>query len=324
VAKSKWGTDDIGDLTGSVALVTGANSGIGYETAGALAEHGAHVVLACRDLEKARRAYDKLENDLDRSSLEILPLDLSDLVSVRRAAEQFLAEHARLDLLINNAGVMGTPYRQTGDGFELQMATNHLGHFALTGLLLDRLMTSGRSRIVTVSSQMHRIGHLDLSDVAGTKVGNTWLAYGTSKLANLLFTAELQRRLAGAEVETRAVAAHPGWTRSNLAGTGAAVGDHKLRARVGRVAGHTFGQATATGALPTLYAATAPGVSGGQYAGPSRMFGLAGPPTIVRPNRRARDAELAARLWDVSEELTEVRYSVPAPAPASASRSASR
>ena len=183
MTKAAWGVGDIGDLSGSVALVTGANSGIGYETAAALAEHGAHVVLACRNAEKARQAYDTLENDLERSSLEILPLDLSDLVSVQRAADRFLAEHARLDLLINNAGVMGTPYRQTGDGFELQIATNHLGPFAFTGLLLDRLLTTERSRVVTVSSQMHRIGHLDPDDLAGTKVGNTWVAYGSSKLA---------------------------------------------------------------------------------------------------------------------------------------------
>jgi NAD(P)-dependent dehydrogenase (short-subunit alcohol dehydrogenase family) len=322
VAKTTWGVDDIGDLTGAVALVTGANSGIGYETASVLAEHGAHVVLACRDLEKARRAYDTLESDLDRSSLEILHLDLSDLVSVRRAAEQFLAEHARLDLLINNAGVMGTPYRQTADGFELQMATNHLGHFALTGLLLDRLVTAGRSRVVTVSSHMHRIGHLNLADVAGTAPGNTWVAYGTSKLANLLFTAELSRRLAAAGARTMALAAHPGWTRSNLAGTGAALGTSNLRARAGRLAGHTFGQATTAGAWPTLFAATAKSVRSGQFAGPSHLFGMFGPPTIVQPNRRARDPETAWRVWDASEELTGVRYSLPASVPASASASA--
>src|SRR5580658_7846169 len=186
-----WDNGDIGDLTGRVALVTGANSGIGYETASALAEHGAHVILACRNEEKARRAYDELENDLDRSSLEILSLDLSDLFSVRRAAAQFLSEHARLDLLINNAGVMGTPYRQTADGFELQMATNHLGHFALTGLLLDRLLTTPRSRVVTVSSHLHRMGRLRRDDVAGAAFHSTWEHYGASKLANLLFTAEL-------------------------------------------------------------------------------------------------------------------------------------
>jgi NAD(P)-dependent dehydrogenase (short-subunit alcohol dehydrogenase family) len=318
---ARWGVDEIGDLTGRVALVTGANSGIGYETAFALAEHGAHVVLACRNEEKARRAFDEMENDLDRSSLELLPLDLADLVSVRRAATRFLAEHARLDLLINNAGVMGTPYRQTADGFELQMATNHLGHFALTGLLLDRLITTERSRVVTVSSLMHRMGQIPFDDVAGEKVRNTWLNYGTSKLANLLFVAELSRRLQAAGLPTLSVAAHPGWTRSNLAGTGASVGEKRLRSKVGRVAGRTFGQATAAGALPTLYAATAPAMRSGQYVGPGRGFQLFGPPTLVTPNRRARNVEDAARLWGICEDLTEVRYSVPAPGPAPAPES---
>ena len=172
---TSWSAADIGDLTGRVALVTGANSGIGYETAGALAEHGAHVILACRDAERARRARDKLESELERSSLELLTLDLSNLESVRRAAGTVLADHARLDLLINNAGVMGTPHRLTADGFELQMATNHFGHFALTGLLLDRIVTTERSRVVTVSSHMHRMGRLDLDDVAGAEVRNCLL-----------------------------------------------------------------------------------------------------------------------------------------------------
>jgi protochlorophyllide reductase len=308
-----WSTDDIGDRTGTVALITGANSGIGFETARALAEHGAHVVLACRNPEKARRAADELELDLDRSSLELLTLDLADLVSVRRAAEQFLAEHARLDLLINNAGVMGTPYRQTADGYELQMATNHLGHFALTGLLFDRLVTSGRSRVVTVSSLMHRTGHIDFDDVEGTKIRNTWLNYGSSKLANLLFTLELSRRLTTAGELTLSVGAHPGWTRSNLAGTGAALGEGRVRAKAGSAIGHLLGQATATGALPTLYAATSSHVVSGQFIGPSRVFGLFGAPEADKPNKRARSVADAARLWDISEALTGVSFSLPVP-----------
>ncbi len=309
-----WGLNDIGDQTGRVALVTGANSGIGLETARALADHGAHVVMACRDLEKARRAADKLENDLEQTSLELLALDLSDLVSVRRAADQFLTEHARLDLLINNAGVMGTPYRQTADGFELQMATNHLGHFALTGLLLDRLLTSGPSRVVTVSSLMHRNGQIDLDDVAGQKIRNTWQHYGASKLANLLFTAELSRRLLADGETTIAVAAHPGWTRSNLFGTGAAVGNARARAKASRTIGSHLGQATAAGALPSLYAATAPEVESGQFIGPSHAFQLFGPPTVVQPAKRARRAADVTRLWEISEELTGVRYPLPASA----------
>jgi NAD(P)-dependent dehydrogenase (short-subunit alcohol dehydrogenase family) len=309
-----WSLDDMGDQTGRVALVTGANSGIGFETARALADHGAHVVMACRDLEKAQRAADKLENDLEQTSLELLALDLSDQVSVRRAAEQFSSEHARLDLLINNAGVMGTPYRQTADGFELQMATNHLGHFALTGLLLDRLLTSGHSRVVTVSSLMHRNGHIDFNDVAGVKIRNTWQHYGASKLANLLFTAELSRRLLADGEESIAVAAHPGWTRSNLFGTGAAVGNAGVRAKASRTIGSHLGQAAAAGALPSLYAATAPEVESGQFIGPSHAFQLFGPPMVVQPAKRARNAADATRLWEISEELTGVRYSLPAPA----------
>ena len=170
-----WSAADAGDLTGRVALVTGANSGIGYETTRVLADHGAHVIMACRSREKAARARDKLESQLGRSSLELLDLDLSNPVSVRNAAERVLEHHARLDLLINNAGVMGTPYRQTAEGFELQMATNHLGHFALTGLLLDRLVTTERSRIVTVSSHMHRLGRLRPDDVGTTRARNSWI-----------------------------------------------------------------------------------------------------------------------------------------------------
>jgi NAD(P)-dependent dehydrogenase (short-subunit alcohol dehydrogenase family) len=302
----------VGDLSGTVALVTGANSGIGFESARGLAGHGAHVVLACRNQEKARRAVVALERDIPGASLELLAIDLADLVSVHRAAEQFRDGHDRLDLLINNAGVMGTPYRQTADGFELQMATNHLGHFALTGLLLDRLLTSGRSRVVTVSSLLHRSGRIDFDDVAGSAIRNTWLNYGSSKLANLLFTAELSRRLGATDHGAMALAAHPGWTRSNLAGTGAAVGEGRVRAAVGRAAGRCLGQSAATGALPSLYAATAPDVVTGQFIGPSHAFELFGPPTAVQPNRRAKSVVDASRLWDISEGLTGVRYALPA------------
>ncbi len=305
-----WGAADIGDLTGRIALVTGANSGIGYETTRALADHGAHVILACRDEEKARQARDKLESELERSSLELLHLDLADLISVRRAADEVLSGHARLDIVVNNAGVMGTPYRQTPDGFELQMATNHLGHFALTGLLFDRIVTTERSRIVTVSSHMHRMGRLRAGDVANGAFHSTWVAYGTSKLANLLFTAELSRRLLAAGLRTMAVAAHPGWTRSNLAGTGAALGNSRLRRKLARAAGSTLGQSAAGGALPVLCAATSSSVGPGQYIGPAHLAGLYGPPRVARPSRHARDARAAADLWEISEELTGVHFPV--------------
>jgi NAD(P)-dependent dehydrogenase (short-subunit alcohol dehydrogenase family) len=307
-----WSAADAGDLTGRVALVTGANSGIGYETTRVLADHGAHVIMACRDRVKAARARDKLESRRDRSSLELLDLDLSDLDSVRAAAGRVLAKHARLDLLINNAGVMGTPYRQTADGFELQMATNHLGHFMLTGLLLDRLVTTERSRIVTVSSHMHRLGRIRPDDVATNKGRNAWIQYSTTKLANLLFVAELSRRLEAGGFRSTALAAHPGWTRSNLAGSGASMSKSRVRRRLSRAAGANLGQSAAGGALPVLCAATSSHVHNGQYVGPGGLFGLYGPPSVARPSRRARDLKLAARLWEASEELTGVRYSVPA------------
>jgi NAD(P)-dependent dehydrogenase (short-subunit alcohol dehydrogenase family) len=305
-----WTAADIGDQTGRVALVTGANSGIGYETARALADHGAHVIMGCRDEEKARRARDKLESELERSSLELLHLDLADLVSVRRAADAVRSDHARLDLLINNAGVMGTPYRQTPDGFELQMATNHLGHFALTGLLFDRIVTTERSRVVTLSSHLHRLGRGRAGDLAAGTFHSTWVAYGSSKLANLLFTAELSHRLSAAGLRTMALAAHPGWTRSNLAGTGAALGTNRVRRKLARMAGTTLGQSAASGALPVLCAATSSSVGPGQYIGPAHLAGLSGPPRVARPSRRARDRRAAAELWETSEELTGVRFPV--------------
>lgn len=307
-----WSAVDAGDLTGRVALVTGANSGIGYETTRVLADHGAHVIMACRDGQKAARARDKLESQLDRSSLELLDLDLSDLASVRAAADRVVEQHARLDILVNNAGVMGTPYRRTADGFELQMATNHLGHFALTGLLLDRLVTTERSRIVSVSSHMHRLGRLRPADVATNKARNAWLIYSTTKLANLLFVAELSRRLEAGGFRTMALAAHPGWTRSNLAGTGAASSKSRVRRRMSRAVGANLGQSAAGGALPVLCAATSSHVHNGQYIGPGGAFGMYGAPRVARPSRRARDTQMAAALWEASEELTGVRYSVPA------------
>ena len=209
---------------------------------------------------------------------------------------------------------MGSPYQLTADGLELQMATNHFGHFALTGLLLDRIVTTERARVVTVGSHMHRMGRLDLDDVAGAGARSPWVTYATSKLANLLFAAELARRLDAAGLATRSVAAHPGWTRSNLAGNGAALGGNRVRRRVARTVGTTLGQSAAAGALPVLCAATSSSVRSGQYVGPSRLFGLVGPPRVERPSPAARDREAAAGLWRASEELTGVHYSVDLPA----------
>jgi len=319
VPRSHWGPDDIGDLTGKVAVVTGANSGIGYEAALELAAHGAHVVLACRDVTKGLQAADGIVGHAPGASVEVLEVDLASQSSVGRAAEWFTANHGRLDLLVNNAGVMASPWAITDDGFERQFATNHLGPFAFTGLVLDQMLSVAGSRVVTVSSMLHHFGHLDLSSpdaVQGLGGGhNRWLAYGNTKLANLLFTYELDRRLRAAGVPTIAVGAHPGWARTNLATNGPVMGGSALRARAGSVARH-LGQSSAAGALPTLYAATAPAVAGGQYVGPSGLGQQYGSPELVGSNRRSRRVDDAARLWALSEDLTGVHYpldSVPAP-----------
>lgn len=305
--KNAWGPRDIPDLTGRTALVTGANSGIGFETAFELAAHGAYVVLACRDQGKGRAAADRIEA-LAQGSVSVLTLDLASQSSVRRAAARFREEQDRLDVLVNNAGVMAVPRRLTEDGFELQLATNHLGHFALTGLLADLLVTTGGSRVVTVSSQLHRVGGLDFDDLQGEHHYGRWKAYGQSKLANLLFAYELDRRLRRAGAGTLSVAAHPGWARTNLVGNGPVVGRSALRVRLGQLSGRLAGQPAAAGALPVLYAATAPDVEGGTYYGPAGPGQLFGSPTTVASDAASHRLEDATRLWEVSEELTRVAF----------------
>lgn len=306
----RWGVDDIGDLSGRTAIVTGATSGIGYETAVALGTHGAHVVLACRDVTRANRVADMLTGGLGAVSAEVLHVDLASLPSVRQAAARFNAEHSRLDLLVNNAGVMATPFAVTGDAFERQFATNHLGPFAFTGLLCDLLLTTAGSRVVTVSSSVHRIGRLSFPDFQHLDGGhNRWFAYADTKLANLAFTFELDRRLRAAGGGTIAVAAHPGWARTHLAASGPAMGGSTLRTRVAEAASR-LGQSAAAGALPVLYAATARRVEGGQYFGPGGIGELYGHPVEVASSRRSRRRADAARLWEASEELTGVRYGI--------------
>jgi NAD(P)-dependent dehydrogenase (short-subunit alcohol dehydrogenase family) len=302
-------------LTGKTALVTGANSGIGFETAFELAGHGALVVLACRDAVRGRAAADRLEG-YSGGTLAVLTCDLASQASVRRAAARFHEDHDRLDILVNNAGVMAVPHQTTEDGFERQFATNHLGHFALTGLLLDLLLTTGGSRVVTVSSQLHRVGHLDVANLNAEQGYRRWRAYGQSKLANLLFAYELDRRLRAAGAPTVSVAAHPGWARTNLVGNGPVQGRSAFRVRAGQLSGRMFGQSAYTAAFPVLYAATSPDVEGGAYYGPSGWAQLAGPPSRVRSNPASHRADDAAQLWDLSEKLTGVVFDlVPGVAP---------
>jgi hypothetical protein len=300
-----WTADDIGDLSGQVALVTGGNSGIGLETVRALAGHGARVILACRDTTKGQAAAGGMPG------VKVLECDLADLASVAETAAKATALHDRLDILVNNGGVMATPYRQTLDGFELQFGTNHLGHFALTGQLLEPLLAAEAARVVTVSSGAHRMGGIAFDNLDGARSYHKWRAYAQSKLANLLFTFELQRRAEAAGVALLAVAAHPGYAATNLQQAGPRMAGSRIRQRLYGLGNLLFAQSAAAGALPTLYAATAPDVRGGDFIGPDGRGELRGHPTKVATAASARDPDVAARLWAVSEKLTGVIYPWP-------------
>ncbi|MCE7889414.1 MAG: SDR family NAD(P)-dependent oxidoreductase [Sorangiineae bacterium PRO1] len=305
--KERWGTEAIPPLGGKVAIVTGASSGIGLETARALAHRGARVVLACRNPEKARAAEREVKEAAPAPAAVLsLPLDLADLASVSAFADTFRDAHATLDLLVNNAGVMATPLQRTADGFEIQLGTNHLGHFALTGRLLDLLLAAPAARIVTVSSSMHRPGRIAFDDLQSERSYRPWRAYQQSKLANLLFTFELQRRLAG--TRAIAVAAHPGYAATQLQVVGPRARNAALMTWAAGLGNRLFAQSAAMGALPSLYAAAAPGVRGGEFFGPGGLLEMRGHPRRVRPGRRARNEQVAARLWAASVELTGVGY----------------
>jgi NAD(P)-dependent dehydrogenase (short-subunit alcohol dehydrogenase family) len=300
-----WTADDIPDQRGRTAVVTGANTGLGFETAAALAAHGASVVLAVRDVAKGKAAITRIQRATPGADLTVQRLDLSSLASVRTAAEELRAHHPTIDLLINNAGVMYTPPNRTADGFELQFGINHLGHFALTGLLLDRMLPVAGSRVVTVSSTGHRIrARIHFEDLRFDRGYSRFAAYGQAKLANLMFTYELQRRLA-ARGTTIAVAAHPGASSTELARNSPAW----LRA-LNTVFGRFLAQSAASGALPQLRAATDPSVLGGQYFGPDGFGELRGHPRVVASSKRSHDAAAQRRLWTVSEELTGVAFPV--------------
>jgi NAD(P)-dependent dehydrogenase (short-subunit alcohol dehydrogenase family) len=287
-----WSTTDIPDMTGRSVIVTGANSGIGRSAASALADAGAHVVLAVRDTAKGQEAAATMPGET-----EVRRLDLASLASVREFAAAWTGD---IDLLINNAGVMVPPLTRTAEGFELQFGTNHLGHFALTNLLLERVT----GRVVTVSSTAHRAGSIDFEDLNWErKPYKAWRAYGQSKLANLLFTAELQRRLTDAGSAVLATAAHPGYAATNLQFHS----ERRLMDIVSVVGNRLLAQDSDGGALPTLYAAVAD-VPGNSFAGPGGFMEQRGAPKLVGRTAAAKDADVARRLWDVSEELTGVRF----------------
>ncbi len=308
-----WALTDLPSLAGTRALVTGATSGIGLVTARELARAGAEVVLAARNPERLAATERGLSAAVPGARLRRLVVDLADLASVRRAADEVADEP--LHLLVNNAGVMGTPHRRTPDGFELQLATNHLGPFALTGLLHDRLVAADGARVVTVSSIMATsVRTVSLTDPRQPRGRyRRWRAYGESKLANLLFTAELDRRTRAAGLRLVAVAAHPGYTHTDLVrngmrrGSDTGPGRLRLDGAIGLAVTRLVGQSPDQGALPTLMAATAP-LPGGSYVGPAGPFALSGPPTLVGLPRPALDRDLAAALWELSEQATGVRW----------------
>jgi NAD(P)-dependent dehydrogenase (short-subunit alcohol dehydrogenase family) len=304
---SQWTAEDIPDQTGRVAVVTGGNSGLGLVTVRELARRGAHVVLACRSPDKGEAAAHEVSADVGDAKVEVRQLDLSALDSVQSFASAL--GHDSLDLLVNNAGIMMTPQQTTSDGFELQFGTNHLGHFALTGLLLDKLGRGDGPRVVTLSSLEHKSGHIDFEDLQSERSYAPRSAYRQSKLANAAFGLELDRRLRTASSPVISVLAHPGYSATNLQSTGP-TGPVKA---VLKVTNRLLAQSAEQGSLPTLYAATAPDVQGGEYYGPDGPREARGNPTRVEVIPEGRDREVGRRLWEVSEKLTGVRYELPSP-----------
>jgi NAD(P)-dependent dehydrogenase (short-subunit alcohol dehydrogenase family) len=299
--KAKWTSEDVPGQHGRLAVVTGANTGLGFETAQVLAARGASVVLAVRDIEKGKRAAARIAGAAPGAEVTVQHLDLASLDSVRAAAGELRARHPRIDVLVNNAGVMFPPRQATRDGFELQFGTNHLGHFAFTGLLLEQMLPVPGSRVVTVSSIAHRIGaRVNFDDLQGERSYSRVGAYSQSKLANLMFTYELQRRLSAAGT-TIAVAAHPGLASTELA---------RYTPAIAAFFYPLVSQKAAMGALPVLRAATDPGVLGGQYYGPGGFFGVRGYPELAESSRQSHDTAIQRRLWTVSEELTGVTFPV--------------
>ncbi len=310
VTDSAWTVADIPDLDGVRAVVTGANSGLGFHTTLELARRGASVVLAVRDEARGADAVEQMLQQVPVARLAVTALDLADLASVRAFADT--AAQEPLDLLVNNAGVMAIPQRRTADGFEMQFGTNHLGHFALTGLLLPALLkgslTGGPPRVVTLSSMIHRRGRLDRQDLMAERSYSPWRAYGQSKLANLLFMRELQRRADAACVPLLSLGAHPGFAATNLQFAGPRMRRSRLREWVARLGNVVLAQPAAHGAWPTLRAATDPDAAGGDYYGPGGLAEQRGHPVRVGMSAQARDDADAAWLWERSVELTGVRY----------------
>lgn len=305
---TRWTEADIPDLSGKIAVVTGANSGLGLQTARSLAARGAKVVMACRNAEKAAGAADSIRRAVPNAQLDVRALDLASLASVKNFADGLLSENTGIDLLINNAGLMAVPFARTADGFEMQMGTNHLGHFALTGHLLPAIKPDGR--IIALASVAHMFTPaINLSDLNWEKRRyQRWIAYGDSKLANLMYAFELSRRLKRNGKTQIAAAAHPGYSDTNLQYVAGDIKQSSLSRFIWKMGNGVMAQPAELGALPTLRAATDASTANGDYIGPDTLFGLRGYPVKVGCRRLARNEEVARQLWEVSEKLTGVKY----------------
>lgn len=302
-----WSTADIPNLAGRSIVITGANSGIGLEAALVLAEKGAAVTLAVRDTVRGQAAADRIRAAHPGAELEVARLDLADLASVAQFASEWIAAHPDgLDVLINNAGVMAIPRRETTDGFEMQLGTNHLGHFALTGLLVDALTPEGR--VVTVSSGAHRFGRMNFNDLQSADSYQKWRVYGQSKLANILFALELHRRAEAAGADLRSVSVHPGYASTNLQSAGPQMSGSRLGESLAGLGNRLLAQSAEDGAWPTLMGATDPDVPSGSFIGPTGRMRQRGTPGYETPSEAARDVVAAGRLWDMSTDLTGVAY----------------
>ncbi len=306
-----WSVDQIKDLSGKTVIVTGANSGLGLETARVLAGKGAKVIMACRNTNKAGVAAEEIRQSVPGADLEIRQIDLADLDSVQRFADAIKADYAHIDILINNAGLMALPEARTAQGFEMQFGTNHLGHFALTAQLFGLVEAAEKGRIVTVASQAHRPGKIDLHDPNfETRSYQRWIAYGQAKLSNLVFAIELGRRLSAANRVTISAAAHPGYAATELQAKGAKIEGASFKEKIMDLGNKIFAHSAYDGALPSLLAATAEGVQNGDYYGPKGFLEMQGPPIKVTGKKMAYDEALAKGLWDKSEELTGIKFTV--------------